>query len=339
VERGASLYTLRLRIKRRVGDIVMPVVVTPAGEWLQDSSVIIDTLEQRFPARPVVPVTPVQRFASYLLEMWADEFWIPTGLHTRWSHPENYALFEREAGDALLPGFPRVLKRRAAATSASMLRGYLGGVGIVPAQAPLLDEWISLQLDALERHFAELPYLLGARPSLADFALAGPMCAHLGRDPWPKQHLVAPRPHLRGWVERMDTGNLGDGALLDGDRLPATLQPLFASIFGEMLPYLEATLVELERALLRLTPGKRLPRGLGEVEFPLASGRYRRRTMPYVMWMLQRALDTWRQMPATDAETVRRWAAGFGGERLLGMQVPRLALSGLRIIPERSGGH
>jgi len=314
--------------------VVMPVVVTPAGEWLQDSSVIIDALERRFPSNPVVPATPVQCLASYLLETWCDEFWIPAGLHTRWSHPENYALFEREAGDALLPGFPLPLKRRAAASAAAMLRGYLRGVGIVPEQVPLLDEWTMRQLDALERHFAALPYLLGTRPSLADFALAGPMCAHLGRDPWPRQHLVAPRPHLRAWVERMDTGAHAGGALLDGDRLPATLEPLFQSVFGEMLPYLEATLVELNAALATLPAGARMRRGLGEVEFPLASGRYRRRTMPYVMWMAQRALDVYRQMPARDAAAVSAWAAGFGGERLLTLQVPRLALSGLRVVRE-----
>ncbi|MBK6559244.1 MAG: hypothetical protein IPG16_19255 [Comamonadaceae bacterium] len=37
------------------------------------------------------------------MEAWGDEWWIPMAMHTRWTYPENYALFEREAGSALLP--------------------------------------------------------------------------------------------------------------------------------------------------------------------------------------------------------------------------------------------
>ena len=37
-----NLYTLTQRIKRETGAVVMPVMLTPQGEWIQDSSVIID---------------------------------------------------------------------------------------------------------------------------------------------------------------------------------------------------------------------------------------------------------------------------------------------------------
>ncbi len=71
-ERPINLWELMVTIKRRTGASVMPVVVTPEGRWLQDSSDIIDHLESRFPERPVVPGTPAQRAAAYLLEAWGD---------------------------------------------------------------------------------------------------------------------------------------------------------------------------------------------------------------------------------------------------------------------------
>src|SRR3546814_7047902 len=88
------------RIPAKTGAMVMPVVVTPEGEWLQDTTHIVDVLEQRFPDAPVLPATPRQRIVAELLEMWADEWWIPAAMHYRWSFPENYLLFEADAGNA-----------------------------------------------------------------------------------------------------------------------------------------------------------------------------------------------------------------------------------------------
>src|SRR3546814_7120911 len=103
------------RIPAKTGAMVMPVVVTPEGEWLQDTTHIVDVLEQRFPDAPVLPATPRQRIVAELLEMWADEWWIPAAMHYRWSFPANSLLFEADAGNALLPGFPRFAKNRLAA--------------------------------------------------------------------------------------------------------------------------------------------------------------------------------------------------------------------------------
>jgi glutathione S-transferase len=60
IEKPVDFYTLTRRIKRHTGAVVMPVVVTPEGEWLQDTSLIIDRLEERFPAKSVVPMRPIQ---------------------------------------------------------------------------------------------------------------------------------------------------------------------------------------------------------------------------------------------------------------------------------------
>jgi glutathione S-transferase len=97
----------------------------------------------------------------------------------------------------LLPGWPRWPQRKAVARVARHMIGYLPKAGVVPAQRAGLEASIERQLGALDRHFAEHPFLFGSRPLLGDFGLVGPLYGHLSRDPWPAQHLIAPRRPLR----------------------------------------------------------------------------------------------------------------------------------------------
>lgn len=103
VERATNPREFSVTIPRKTNAFDVPVVITPEGEWLQDTSVIIDELERRFPANPVLPFTSVLRFASYLSERWGDEFWLPLAMHARWSHDENLPLFLPPAS-AGIPG-------------------------------------------------------------------------------------------------------------------------------------------------------------------------------------------------------------------------------------------
>lgn len=330
IDHEVDAITLMWRIPKKTGATVMPVVVTPQGEWLQDTKTIAEVIEQRFPLGPTLPSTPRQRIAALLIEAWADEWWIPSAMHYRWVYPENYALFEHDAGNALLPHFPAFAKKRIAAYVAGTLRSYLPSVGIVPAQYAVQERWTEHMLDALDAHFAGLPFLLGSKPSVADFGLFGPLYGHLSRDPWPKRELVAKRPHLKAWVERMDSAKAGTGAFLPGDAIPDTLDPVFDAIFGEFYPMLAGIRDEVQRFLPKLKAGRRLPRALGEIEFPMGTGRYRRMAMPYTLWMVQRILDVYRAMPANERAVVDAWAAERGAPEAMrfeqGFRLERVGL-------------
>jgi glutathione S-transferase len=327
-----DFWTLTQRIRRRFGIAVMPVVVAADGEWLQDSSDIIDQLEVRFPDRPVIPASPVQRFASYLLEAWGDEWWVPIAMHTRWSFPENYVLFEREAGEALLPRFPKFVQRFAVARVAALLRAYLPRVGIVPEQLATMDGWTARTLDLLDVHFAGNAYLLGERPTIGDFGLIGPMYAHLGRDPWPKRELIAPHVHLRAWIDRMARTPPPDiGDLPADDSLPATLAPVLRLIVDEFLPMVEAINGEMAAALGSAEQGALLPRGLGMITHPMGNARFQRTALPFVAWKMQRLLDVHATMTPAEQRAVRTWLASLGGERLLDLKIPRLRRVGVLV--------
>ena len=336
--KAVDLFTLMKRIKAKTGAAVMPVMVTPQGEWINDTSRIIDHIEARVAGPSIHPGTPVQRFASYLVEAWGDEWWIPMAMHTRWTYPENYTLFEREAGQALLPCLPGFLQRRAVKMVATKLRGMLHSVGVRPGQLATMDAWMQNMLDRLDAHFAQHRFLFGDRPSLGDFGLVGSMYGHLGRDPWPARELLAPRPHLRAWIDRMAEPVLGASdslAWLEKDQIAPTLTPVFHAIVQEFVPLLEGINAQVKARLEDWPAGKTLPRSLADVEVPMGPARFRRAAIPYTLWMGQRVLDVFRAMDPQAQAQVRAWLTSIEGERLLALDIPRLRLVGVRVAAEK----
>lgn len=334
VDQEVNLPTLMWRIPRKTGVRVMPVLRTPDNDWIQDTHLITDHIEAQVSDRAVVPGTPWQRWVATLLEAWADEWWVPIAMHTRWSYPENYALFQHDAGRALLPGFPRFIQRKAVDFVAGHLRAMLPAVGIRPEQNAVLEAWAHAMMARLDTHFAAHSYLLGGRPTLADFGLVGTMYGHLGRDPWPKREMVARYPHLRAWIQRMD--NPPDrrmGALFPDDELPPTLLPILKQVVQECIPWFDGIAAEVERLLAerpgRFTPGKPLPRKLGDVTLHTAQGSFKRAALPFTLWLAQRPRDAYDAMDAADQARVRARLEDLGGLALLEQDWPRLARHGL----------
>lgn len=332
VIKAVNLFTLTRTIKKKTGAAVMPVLKTPSGEWIQDTSEIIDYIESLHHMNPVTPNTPVQEFASMLLEAWGDEWWVPIAMHTRWNYPENFVLFEQDAGKALLPWAPRFLQNKAAQRPAKMLRGMLPFVGIVPEQYNTMNGWTVHMLDALNRHFEQFPFLLGERPSLGDFGLVGTMYGHLGRDPWPKRELIEPRIHLNAWLERMKNPAVhADKLLLGNDEIPASLDPIFKSVFEEFIPMV-AQVGELATQYAQQNGlNQRLPRRIGEVTTTMGGKPFKRGALPYMIWMMQRALDCYAHMADSDKHDVRTWLKQHNAEHILRLNLPRVERRALTV--------
>jgi glutathione S-transferase len=336
VDKKIHLWTMPA-IQKKVGAHVMPVLVTPQGEWLQDTSHIIDVLEQRFPDAPIVPTTPRQKMAAYLIEAWADEYWLTSAMHYRWSYSENFTnLFQPEVGDNLLPFFPRFIKNRAVTRVAKLLRSYLPSVGVVAGQHESIERWTLEQLDALDKHFSEHDYLLGSKPCIGDFGLIGPLYAHLGRDPYPARELIGKRPNLQAWVQRMMHPQPSKaGNFLADDAIPETLLPLFKSVFADFWPQIKLTLAEMQRTQAELKPGRGWARMLGMINVPMAAATLLIGARPFSVWMAQRAIDTFRALPSTEQASVQTWLTGLGAEDAMALEIkPRLRQVALRVAPE-----
>ncbi len=309
-----NAFDLLYRIPKKTGATVMPVVKTSDGQWLQDSTMIVEEIEKRHPEPSAKPNTPKQLIASMLIEAWCDEWWIPIAMHYRWSYPENFELFKRDSGKALLPFAPNFVRKPFVNRIANMLRGFLPNVGVIPEQFEMMEAWTHKVLNILEMHFAQHDFLFGNKPTIADFALVGPMYGHLNRDPSPKRDLLDVRPHLQAWVNRVHSGKGGTGTLLANDEVPETLTPIFETIFTEFYPMIEAIVVKLDEHVDsdNLKKGDTVARTLGKVSFPMAHGQFSRAGMPYSVWMVQRIVDQYEKLSLLDQISVAEWLEGLG---------------------------
>jgi glutathione S-transferase len=301
----------RTVILPRTGLGFIPIVVTADDETLQDTSEILDALEQRFPDPPLYPRAPVLRLLAYLIELYADEFLILPGLHYRWSYQESAA--KARADFAAITG-----NREMAARFADRISGAVPFVGIVPDSIPAIEAHTEELLDHLSAHLAHHPYVLGNRPSLADCALMGPFHAHLYLDAVPARLLRERAPRVCHWIQRMispDPDSFGDWAA--PAELAATLAPILALIGCDAVPLLLDNLSAFDAwAAQRPADVVEPPRGVGGHATALRGATFQRITSPYTLWMVQRPLDVYAAFTPEERATVDRYLAGSGCEAL-----------------------
>jgi len=185
-------------------------------------------------------------------------------------------------------------------------------------------------LGLLEVHLSASPgggYILGDAPSVADFALLGPIYAHLSRDPVPRGMMEREYPKVMEWCRRCH----GDEEQGEEERVrsewPAddavapTIEPMIEAFFEEMMPMLQSTCRALGSYLTHhhqhdgALPGKsfssecmdqlgdgplthsfKLPFSMTGRPNGVSEGR--RMVVPYQVWMLQRIEGTLGQIQA-----------------------------------------
>jgi len=318
-ERLATPTAYRDVLLPRTGLAFLPTIVTPEDETWQDTSDILDALEQRVPGIPLYPKTPVQRFVAFLWELYCDEFLVLPALHYRWSFPESEWKARRDfaatSGDA---------------TGANRLADFIknlgrAAVGVTEETAPAVEAHTAELLDGLEAHFAEHRFLLGDRPSIADCSLMGPLYPHLYLDAVPARLLRERAPRTCHWIERMNHPEVeGFGEYLPGDALAATMRPLLEGIGRDALP----PLLDCARAFDAWADGaseaEEPPRSVGVHATQIRGIPVQRSTSPYTVWMLQRPLDALRASPHA-RPSIERALDGTGCEALLA-HVPRYRL-------------
>ncbi len=332
-DKDVNAFDLMYRIPKKTGAMVMPAIQTKQGEWLQDSSIIMEELDKRHPESCVTPSTPKQLMAAMLLEAWLDEWWIPIGMHYRWSYPENYSLFINDASKGLLPFVPNVLRKPVATKIANGLQAFLPTAGVRKVQFEMMERWTHKILDAFELHFTQYKFLLGDKPSIADFALLGPMYGHLNRDPAPKRDLLDVRPNLQNWVERCHAGEGKQGAYLKNDAIPETLTPIFQAIFDEFYPMVDEIVIKLKGYVVdrNKTSGDTISRSVGDVSFPMDGELFSRAGLPYTVWMMQRIQNCYQSLTSEEQQQVDSWSQEYGQytflDRDLGPELKRSAVT------------
>lgn len=325
-----------------VGLFVVPVLETPEGTFVQDTTEIIEYLESLFPEPRLMPATPVQRAVAWLVGAFGSEGLLQAAMHYRWSHRAQQEDFLRaEFGRALCGGTDRTARFSAASATMAAMNAYLPPLGICPETIPAIEASYEALLDVLDTHFLHHPYLLGGRPCIADFGLMAPLFAHLSRDPVPSTLMKNRAPNVFRWTERMNLSNIGDGEFPDygddylpDDAIAVTLEPLLAHIFQDWGAELLASAAYFRRwvaenpglpsgHIASLTQDRQVHPSLGEISYPLRGCIIKRTCAPQTLWHLDKAAAYARALSDGARAQFDALVRHTGGERVMAITLER----------------
>jgi glutathione S-transferase len=218
---------------------LVPLVIAPGGDSLQDSTPILEEMEARFPEPSIHPDEPRAAFVSALVEEYADEWGNKPMFHYRWTYePDQRSAAERIARETMPEADAQTLAGMAEAVRARMVPR-LAFVGSNAQTRETIETSFRRQVKILEAHLAGRPFLFGARPAFADFG-AYAQLYQCWSDPTPGAWLRAEAPRVVAWIERMLAPKV-EGPFEPWDALEPTLLPLLREeVAGRFLPWSDA---------------------------------------------------------------------------------------------------
>lgn len=340
VERFPSHPRYRETVKPAVDSHRIPAVEFADGLMLQDSAVILDELERRYPDPNAAAMGPRQRLALLLLEVLGDRGLAKPAMHYRWNFLDvNEAFVVGEFGRSLRFPAPPDEVMRLGQRVASKMSSYLPMLGIEPRTVPVIERVYGETLALLDAHFAQHPYLLGGAPSRGDYALMGPLYGHLGRDPCPLHLMQRTAPLVFRWTERINGGELETPEFPDrprtlpaDDEVPPTLTAFMRHVFLGYAPELAASAERLNAWLAErpdIAPGGWVsPEGadqpaLGPIVIDYHGVTVEQQALGHTLWLLQRALDFVAGLSGAAREAARAFAEAAGAGPILDIRLAR----------------
>ncbi|MEZ5945394.1 MAG: glutathione S-transferase family protein [Hyphomonas sp.] len=305
----------------RVGWPVIPVAAMPDGEIVQDTADIIAHVEAREHLTPrVQPEGPLQRFVGELLHLYADEWLLIPAMHYRWTYCETWAYAEFGAISA--PQASPAEQLEIGRAMGQMFRGMTPMLGVSPETIPGIEASYEAFLADFSAHLEAHPFLLGGRPTLADFAFIGPLYAHLLRDPYPGELMRRTAPRVAAWTAATHAGAKDVSPLAADDTVPDTLLPILRRQMREQLPALLATNALFAQWLASAAPGADLPRGFGMIPITIEGRTGEAAARAFPLYRLQAARDAYQQMDAATRTRADALLSETGGDALKTLTLP-----------------
>ena len=216
---------------------------------ITDSTPLIRRFEVEFEGRSVLPPDPVLEFLDLLVEDYADEWLTKCMFHYRW----YYAADAKKAG-SVLPHWARIdVSDDEIAPVQKMISerqiGRLGVVGSNAVTAPVIEDSYRRFLRLFDAHLQKSRFLFGARPSAADFALAGQLTCLALFDPTPAAVTLEESPRIYAWVEGIEELSglaVDDQDWIGRDNVSETLKALLGEVGRVHVPFLLANAAALE---------------------------------------------------------------------------------------------
>jgi glutathione S-transferase len=223
---------------------IIPLVVTPEGAGIQDSTPIVELVEKLYPEPPINPDEAVTHFISALIEEFGDEWGNKWMFHYRWARDIDQ---RSSAGRIARMRSPRASEAEHDAFANQVRARMVDRVWFVGSNAvtaPQIETGFVDMLGLLDAHLATRPYLFGGRPAFGDFGLWGQFY-ELWTDPTAGALIEGGAPNVLDWVHRM-LWPKAEGDFETWSALEPTLMPILIQQVGrQFMPWTCAN----ERAL------------------------------------------------------------------------------------------
>lgn len=218
---------------------LIPVVVTPEDKGMQDSTLIIEALEEKFPVPSIHPVDNAMAFLSALLEDFSDEWGNKWMFHYRWRRPADQDSAAERLVRFNMPGLSKDEARKMENKLKERMVARVWFVGSNEKTAPQIEAGFKEFIAQLETHLAKRSYLFGERPAFADFGLFGQLYC-MWTDHTGHELIEAAGPNCTAWIQRMQDPE-ATGDFESRDALGPTLAPILHEQVGALyLPWMKA---------------------------------------------------------------------------------------------------
>jgi glutathione S-transferase len=339
-ERLSSTAVYKSDILPRVGWPVIPVVIhndgSEQGVTLQDTTEIIDYIEEQEGTVSVYPKGPCQKLAALILELFGDEWLVVPAMHYRWVYNRDFA--HGEFGRASFPDLPRKEQMAAVSEAVKFFSGATAVLGANPASAKAVEHAYEAFLAAFSAHLNQHDFLFGSRPSIGDFGFLGPLYAHLLRDPASGEIMERLAPKVAEWTRRTHVCQIPlSGEFLPDDTVPETLLPILRMFAEQHVPVLLDTLQAINVWAEENPDTHELPRLLGFNKAVMGHGDITVETdrgiLPYPVWMLQRVTDHLASLTGEARARAETLLRSIGAEVLIDLEMPvRLQRENFKLV-------
>lgn len=273
-----------------------------------DSSFQLRTLEERVAGRSILPDDSALGFLDRLVEDYADEWVTKLMFYYRWGVGENV-----ENAAEMLPywtiGVPEERVEFFKKTFVQRQVDRLSGVvtGSLELCGPILEASYERLLRVLHERLVRRPFLWGARPGAADFALQGQLTQLVQVEPSSMRLARRISKRLVSWVDAVDDLSgwsvEDDAGWLSRDELTEEDRALFAEIGRTYAPFMVAN----ARALAARE---------AQTECTLDGQRYWQKSFSYQGKCLGWLRETYGELAGDDRRFVDAQLAGTGCEAL-----------------------
>ena len=339
VERVPGHPRFREHVRANTLNHRIPQLELSDGTAIQDSVAIMDRLEEIHPEPSVYPPGLKQQTLARLFEVLVDGLLGRPAWHYRWNYmEENYGFVGREFGRSFKPQGTNEEIDHFGEIIAQRMESKRSGMGASEEALPVFESFYLDALEVLENHFVTTPYLFGGMPSVADFALMGPLFGHLARDPEPARIMKQLAPRVFRWTEAMNTPHIQSPEFADfeiafdsGDQISEGALNLFRLCLeaaGQLIPrtseiYNEWVMDKLNEPDNTMISKEVDEPSIGRFETVLRGVTIQNSASLYSLWVHQRTLEWFDSKEDDERETISAFLREFGAEKMLAIKLKR----------------